>query len=116
MKLKGLIVVYAGINAQNYEKAVALIKEQLEDMKKGNFTDEDLKRSIDSAVASLKDAKESKYLNCMFRYANKIAYKKDLSFEDIEQAYKKVTREDVIRVANKIEFTNEFIIGGVQNA
>ena len=84
--------------------------------KKGNFTDEDLKRSIDSAVASLKDAKESKYLSCMFRYANKIAYKKDLSFEDIEQAYKKVTREDVIRVANKIEFTNEFIIGGVQNA
>lgn len=116
LKLKGLIVVYAGINAQNYEKAVALIKEQLEDMKKGNFTDEDLKRSIDSAVASLKDAKESKYLSCMFRYANKIAYKKDLSFEDIEQAYKKVTREDVIRVANKIEFTNEFIIGGVQNA
>ncbi len=116
LKLKGLIIVYAGINADNYEKAVALIKEQLEDMKKGNFTDEDLKRSIDSAIASLKDVKESKYLSCMYKYSNKIAYKKDVSFEEIEEAYKKVTREDVIRVANKIDFTNEFIIGGVQNA
>lgn len=116
LKLKGLIIVYAGINAQNYEKAVSLIKEQLEDMKKGNFTDEELQCSIDSAIASLRDVRESKYLSCMFKYSNKIAYKKDMSFEEIEEAYKKITREDIIRVANKIEFTNEFIIGGVQNA
>ena len=116
LKLKGLIIVYAGINAQNYEKAVSLIKEQLEDMKKGNFTDEELQCSIDSAIASLRDVRESKYLSCMFKYSNKIAYKKDMTFEEIEEAYKKITREDIIRVANKIEFTNEFIIGGVQNA
>ena len=116
LKLKGLIIVYAGINAQNYEKAVSLIKEQLEDMKKGNFTDEELQCSIDSAIASLRDVRESKYLRCMFKYSNKIAYKKDMSFEEIEEAYKKITREDIIRVANKIEFTNEFIIGGIQNA
>ena len=116
LKLKGLIIVYAGINAQNYEKAVSLIKEQLEDMKKGNFTDEELQCSKDSAIASLRDVRESKYLSCMFKYSNKIAYKKDMSFEEIEEAYKKITREDIIRVANKIEFTNEFIIGGVQNA
>ena len=116
LKLKGLIIVYAGINAQNYEKAVSLIKEQLEDMKKGNFTDEELQCSKDSAIASLRDVRESKYLSCMFKYSNKIAYKKDMTFEEIEEAYKKITREDIIRVANKIEFTNEFIIGGVQNA
>ena len=104
------------INAQNYEKAVSLIKEQLEDMKKGNFTDEELQCSKDSAIASLRDVRESKYLSCMFKYSNKIAYKKDMTFEEIEEAYKKITREDIIRVANKIEFTNEFIIGGVQNA
>ena len=116
LKLKGLIIVYAGINAQNYEKAVSLIKEQLEDMKKGNLTDEELQCTKDSAIASLRDVKESKYLSCMFKYSNKIAYKKDMSFKEIEEAYKKITREDIIRVANKIEFTNEFIIGGVQNA
>ena len=85
-------------------------------MKKGNFTDEELQCSKDSAIASLRDVRESKYLSCMFKYSNKIAYKKDMSFEEIEEAYKKITREDIIRVANKIEFTNEFIIGGVQNA
>lgn len=116
LKLKGLIIIYAGINAQNYDKAISLIKEQLEDMKKGNFTDEDIERSKDTAIASLKDVKESKYLSCMYKYSNMIAYKRDISFEEIEEAYKKVTREDIIRVANKIELTNEFIIGGVQNA
>ena len=41
----GNIFVNAGIEIENYEKALNLIKEQLQDMKEGNFDDQDIKNA-----------------------------------------------------------------------
>lgn len=43
LRHKNSIFIRCGIEIDNYEKTLNLIKEQLEDMKKGNFTDEDIK-------------------------------------------------------------------------
>ena len=42
VKQKANIFIRAGIEIPKYEKAIGLIKEQLEIMKKGEFSDEDL--------------------------------------------------------------------------
>ena len=39
---KNSIFIRCGIEIDNYRKAVDLIREQVEDMKNGNFTDEDI--------------------------------------------------------------------------
>lgn len=43
LRHKNSIFIRCGIEIDNYEKTVNLIKEQLEDMKNGKFTDEDIK-------------------------------------------------------------------------
>ena len=40
---KNCIFIKCGIEIDNYKKALDLIREQIEDMKKGNFTEEDIK-------------------------------------------------------------------------
>jgi len=42
LRHKNSIFIRCGIEIDNYKKALDLIKEQIEDMKKGNFTDEDI--------------------------------------------------------------------------
>ena len=36
---KGLLMVMSGIDAKNYDQAVTIIKEQMQEMKQGSFTD-----------------------------------------------------------------------------
>ena len=42
LRHKNSIFIRCGIEIDNYKKALDLIREQIEDMKKGNFTDEDI--------------------------------------------------------------------------
>ena len=115
-KLKGLIIVYAGVNGKNCNKTAELINNQLEDIKEGNFSNEDLKYAIDNTIAILNEIQESKSLTCTYKLSNMISYKRNISIEECENRYKEVTREDVINIAKKIELCKEFIIGGEQDA
>ena len=45
IRTKNIILIHCGIDIDKYKKALETIKEQLEDMKKGNFTDEDVEDS-----------------------------------------------------------------------
>ena len=45
LRHKNSIFIRCGIEIDNYEKTLKLIKEQLEDMENGNFTDEDIKNA-----------------------------------------------------------------------
>ncbi len=45
LRHKNSIFIKCGIEIDNYEKTLKLIKEQIEDMKKGNFTEEDIERA-----------------------------------------------------------------------
>ena len=42
---KGLMMVMSGIDLKNYDQAVGIIHEQMEAMKKGDFTDEELEQT-----------------------------------------------------------------------
>ncbi len=53
LRHKNSIFIRCGIEIDNYKKTVELIKEQIEDMKKGNFTDEDIiNRKISNCISS----------------------------------------------------------------
>ena len=45
LRHKNCIFIRAGIEIDNYEKTLNLIYEQIEDMKNGNFTDEDIENA-----------------------------------------------------------------------
>jgi len=51
VKQKANIFIRAGIEIENYEKAVNIIKEQLEKMRKGEFSDDDLKSAKENVKA-----------------------------------------------------------------
>lgn len=109
IKYKKAILVSAGIEIKNYEKALGIIKEQVEDMKKGNFTDEDIKDAkifIQNIMRSYPDSQDAMIALSL---TQTLMNTNDTIEEKIEKI-EKVTREDILYVANKVTLDTEYFL------
>lgn len=112
-RFKDIIVIYAGINKENYKKALDVIKIQLEDMKNGNITDIEFKSARDSLLSDLIEWKDSKVAMAKMKLSNLIAFKDaDISIDQMREEIKNVKIEDVINISKKIEVEKVFLLGG----
>ncbi len=101
LKNKNNIIIRCGIEIGNYEKAIEIIKQQLEDIKKGKFTDEDIINAKELMVASLNSIKDEQASQISYLMSQELLAKKIELTEYIKQI-KSVTREQIINVANKV--------------
>jgi len=95
---KGIMLVASGIDFDRFEEAKAEIQLQLEEVKQGNFTEEELawaKASVRSDLEGIPDS--ASQLESYYFY--KIVNGMDLSPEEYIELLEKVTAEQVIEVA-----------------
>ena len=101
-KKKGIMLVNSGIEFDKFDEAKAEIVHQLDEVRSGNITDDELnfaKKSLVSDCASMLDAPpelENYYLS-------QIISGMDISPEQMAELIGFVTREDVVRIANSVE-------------
>ena len=102
IKHKGVLLISSGIEIENYEKALDLIKVQLQDMKDGKFSEED----ITDAKVALENAYRS-YLDEQTAIINLYMGQHILgNVEPIPQIINNiqdVTKDEIVNVANKLE-------------
>lgn len=101
LKHKGILLVTAGIEIEKYDKALECIKKEIEDMRLGNITDEEIKNAKVNLVTAYKsfNDKQSSIINLYMgqRYLGVV--------EDIESIINKindVTKEEILEVANRL--------------
>lgn len=100
-KFKGLMIVSSGIEIKNRDRALEIMLRQLEEIKKGNISDDEFDstlKTIETSVASLKD---SPMQIVDFYLSQTVAGTAD-TFADVARKVKKVTREDIAAVAGRI--------------
>ncbi len=102
IRQKGLLTVESGVEAQNAETAEKEILNQLETIKKGEFSDFEFESSLKSICGSLSTYSDSLTSLDMW-YSLKVNNQKLYSPEDIAEMIKKITKEDVIEAANGVE-------------
>ena len=113
IRAKGIMLVQSGIESYNEEKAKNAILDQLEEIRKGNFTEEDLdasKKALEDAFKSVSDSPEA--LDSWF--TTQIEYSEYLYPEDYINMFKNVTKEDVIRAANDVTLDTVFMLEGTE--
>ena len=98
---KGLITVQSGVETENAEKAEQEILNQLDAVKKGEFTDFEFESSIKSICGSLNTYNDSQSSLDMW-YAMKANNENLYSPADIAEKIGLITREDVIAAANGV--------------
>lgn len=113
--LKGILIIAAGIDEKDKDAVLKAVSDQLEDMKNGIFTQEDLssaKRNIKSGFRSVTDTVRG--LNRF--YFSRFIAGVDTSPQESEKQVDEITAEDVISCAKNItEDTVYFLKGGRDN-
>lgn len=102
VRSKGLLTVDSGIEVQNADKAITEILNQLEIMKKGEFTDSEFDSSIKSICDSLNTYYDSQGALDLW-YALKVNCENIYSPKDISEKITRITKEDVISAAKGVK-------------
>ena len=108
---KGIIIIQSGIEEENYEKAVNEIFNQLEVMKKGEFTEEDFNSSIISLCDAFKGVEDSPVGICNF-YSSQDFDDEIVSGPGFAEKISQVTREQVIEAAKKVSIDSVYLLKG----
>lgn len=95
-----LLSIRTSINNQNYDLAVLEIKQVIEEIRKGNFPNQLLENSKREFINILKSYDDS-ISSLTSEYINRVLYHQNSIDKRIE-IIKKITKEDIINVSNKI--------------
>jgi len=111
--LNSIMTIKAGINKNDFKKAISLIKRETYNMKKGKFSDEDIIKAKITYINSLKELEDSQD-SLISLYAG-IEYLGSDTLEDRMKKINKVSREDVIKLASKIHLDTIYLLEGEDN-
>lgn len=108
--LNSILTINAGINKNDFTKALTLIKKELLNMRKGKFSDEDIIKAKITYINTLKELEDNPQ-NIISLYAG-IEY---LKSDNIDQRFikiNKVTKNDVVKLASKIHLDTIYLLEG----
>ena len=94
---KDTIFIRAGIEIANFEKALETIKQQLEDIKNGNFSDEDIQNSKELIVASIKGISSEQDTEITYYYGQELT-DKSVSLDEYIENINKVNKKEIQEV------------------
>ena len=109
-KFKGVMTISSGVDFKNFDKARELIELELEKMKSGDFTDEEIAMSKTRLKATLVSMEDSMY-NTMEYISSLRVYGIGYTVEDVIKSIEEVDRDRIMAVAGKLEFiTSHYLV------
>lgn len=109
VRQKNNIYIRCGIEIENFDKALQIIKEQLSDMKEGKFTEEDLINSKKYMITGLQSAQDEQDSEMTYYLGQELSGTLT-TFDKYAEEINKVTMEDVKEVANSININTIYFL------
>lgn len=109
VRYKSNIYINAGIEIQNFEKALEIIKKQIEDLKNGDFTDEQIeneKKGIISQISLIDDEQDTQIVY----FLGQELTNSNVGIEEYKQSISQVTREQIKNIASKININTIYFL------
>ena len=106
---KNIIFVRAGIEIDNYQKALDIIKEQLEDMKNGNFTDDEINNAKNYLYSSINSIEEEQDTEITYYFGQELS-QAFYSPEEYKKNIELVNKEQIINIANNISINTIYFL------
>lgn len=109
MKLKSNIFIRAGIEIENYQKALEIIKQQLKDMKNGVFSDKDINQAKRTLIATINNIQEEQDIEISYYYGQELS-DKIMTIEEYKSNIEQATKENIITVANNLKINTIYFL------
>lgn len=108
---KGLMMVMSGIETQNYEKAVAIIREQMEAMRNGEFSEEEIAQTKAVMKNQILETLDTSRGLIEMMYHNALA-NVSIPVEEWLEKLEAVTKEEIIAIGKKVQLDTIYFLKG----
>ncbi|MEI3395512.1 MAG: pitrilysin family protein [Clostridia bacterium] len=108
-RLKNNIFINCGIDIPNYEKTVEIIKQQIEDMKNGKFTNEEIENAKKGIIDSIKGIDDEQDTEITYFFGQELSGE-NMSLEEYMNSIRNVSREGIQDIANKITINTIYFL------
>lgn len=109
LKQKNNIIIKAGIEIENYEKAVNLIKNEIEDMKKGNFEEKDVEQAKQFIIHGINSIVEDQETGVNY-YISQEFLNTSVTPEEYIEKINNVTKDEIVQIAQKIRINTIYFL------
>lgn len=106
---KNAIFIRCGIEIGNFQKALETIKKQLEDIKNGDFTDEDINNSKKLIVESIRGISSEQDTEITYYYGQELSGE-FTTLEEYMSKIEKVSKEEVEKLAKEINIDTIYFL------
>ncbi len=106
---KGLLFVFSGIAPDQYEKAREIILEQMEQMRKGDFSDDQIAETKEMTINQLRETLDNPQGMIELTY-QKVLAKSNKTITELIEEVQSVTRDQIVKVANQIQLDKIFLL------
>ncbi len=107
---RGMLTVQTGIDGQKVDQVREIIAVQLKEMQAGNFTDESISQTKEMLKNQLFQSEDNAGAVIERIYALELAKETILSIDEWVARIEKVTKKDIIEVANKVKLKATFFL------
>lgn len=109
VRFKSNIFINCGIEIENFDKALGIIRKQIEDMENGDFTNEDIENTKKVIISSIKAIDDEQDTSIMYFFGQELSNLQDEIPQYIEKI-QNVTREQIINIAKKIKVNTIYFL------
>ncbi|MFD2925586.1 EF-P 5-aminopentanol modification-associated protein YfmF [Halobacillus naozhouensis] len=106
---KGLLLVFSGVDPKDYNQAKSIILDQMEAMKQGDFSDEQVTDAKEQVVNQLQETMDNANGLIEVLYHQMLSGS-TIQSEELMENIRNVTKEDVVKVAEKIELDTIYFL------
>ena len=103
-------LIRSGINADDYDKVISLIYQELENIKNGNFDDSKIENAKITYINSLKELEDNQ--DSIISLYEGMEYLNSDTIEDRIKEINKVTHDDIVNVAKKVHLNVIYLLEG----
>ncbi|HET7578533.1 MAG TPA: pitrilysin family protein [Bacillales bacterium] len=112
---KGLLLIFSGIQSSNFDQAVSIIKEQTEKMRQGDFSDQEFEQTKAMLNNQILETIDNAHGMIEFFY-NGLAAGHRRSVDEWTAGVDRVTKDDVIRFADKVKLDTTYFLKGKEGS
>lgn len=109
IRQKANIFIKCGIDIPNYEKAVKIIKEQLEDMKKGEFTDKNIEEAKTNIISTINFIPDEQDTELMYYFSQELSGY-EMGYEEYIEKINSITRDEIVEFAKRVQVNTIYFL------
>ncbi len=109
IKRKKNIIIRAGIEIENYDKAIEIIKQQLEDMRNGKFDEDDIEKAKKLLISSIDSIDEEQDTEITYYLGQELA-QTNVPIDEYKKKIQETTKEQILELAKSIQINTIYFL------